>query len=125
MEATITPDKQVKNRGKATQWQSGQSGNPKGRPPKNISLTSELKEQLNQVCPHDPQRRTWLQYLVARWLGQAAENATYFRELIERLEGKVTQTIESEGGLATVNINVNSNDTKTNIESVISQLSSN
>lgn len=79
-------------------WIKGQSGNPNGRPKKMISLTSEMKAQLNEVCPYDAKGRTWLQYLVDRWLTQSVENATYFRELIERLEGKITQPIGGEGG---------------------------
>jgi len=71
--------------------------NPNGRPKKVISLTSEMKAQLAEPCPYDP-TKTWLQYLVLRWLGQAVDNATYFKELIERLEGKVVQPMGGEGG---------------------------
>lgn len=93
------PDKQEKNnRIKKHQWLKGQSGNPNGRPKKVISLTSEMKAQLTEVCPYDPKGRTWLQYLVDRWLAQASDNATYFREVIERLEGKVTQPIGGKNG---------------------------
>jgi len=83
----------VKHGGK--QWVKGQSGNPNGRPKKMISLTSEMKAQLTEPCPYDP-TKTWLQYLVTRWLGQAIDNAPYFRELIERLEGKVVQPVQAE-----------------------------
>lgn len=92
-------DKQQKNKHlKEYEWPKGKSGNPNGRPKKVISLTSEMKEQLTEVCPYDAKGRTWLQYLVDRWLAQASENATYFRELIERLEGKVVQPIGGEAG---------------------------
>jgi hypothetical protein len=90
-----TLDKQVKNKGKPHRWVKGQSGNPDGRPKKTISLTSEMKAQLTELCPYDP-TKTWLQYLVTRWLGQAVDNAPYFRELIERLEGKVVQPVQAE-----------------------------
>ena len=33
---------------KDTRWKPGQSGNPKGRPPKNLSITSLVKERLEQ-----------------------------------------------------------------------------
>lgn len=91
-----SPDKQPKNRNLNTgRWEPGQSGNPKGRPRKVISLTSKVKEKLDGKCPYDPSK-TWLDYLADQWLNQAAENPTYFKELIERLEGKITQPITAE-----------------------------
>jgi len=89
-------EKHGKNKGGNPNWVKGVSGNPNGRPKKIASLTSEMKEQLAKVCPYDQQGRTWLQYLVERWLAHSIQNAGYFRELIERLEGKVTQPIEAE-----------------------------
>jgi len=71
--------------------------NKNGRPRKELSLTNCAREKLREKCPYAP-NQTWLEYLVERWLGQAAENATYFNQLIERLEGKVTQPIGGEGG---------------------------
>ena len=80
------------------QWVKGQSGNPNGRPKKVISLTSELKAQLGEVCPTDDKGRTWLQVLVECWLKEARDNPAYFKELVERVEGKVTQPIGGENG---------------------------
>lgn len=102
MEELEIIDKQRRNRERSLAnlhpIKKGQSGNPKGRPKKVISLTSEMKTQLEEVCPYDPKGRTWLQYLVDRWLARASDNATYFKELIERLEGKVVQPIGGEDG---------------------------
>ncbi len=86
-------DKHQKNKRGNPNWKPGQSGNLRGRPKKIVSLTSEMKAQLDQVCPYDAKGRTWLKYIVERWLSLSAENATYFRELIERIEGKITQPI--------------------------------
>ena len=108
-------DKQTENnkhklRGKP--WKKGESGNPNGRPPKMISLTSEMKGQLTQPCPYAP-GKTWLQYLVERWLAHSLDNVTYFRELIERLEGKVLQPIGGENGEPIkYEISVKDNETK-------------
>ena len=88
---TNEPVKQVKNSG---QWKPGQSGNPKGRPPKELCLTSLAREELAKPCPFAP-NKTWAEYLVERWLGQCVAHSGYFRELIERLEGKVIQPIEA------------------------------
>lgn len=77
------------------QWKPGESGNPKGRPPKAISLTSKVKEMLESSCPYD-KSKTWLEYLADQWLNKAADNPAYFKELIERLEGKITQPFKGE-----------------------------
>lgn len=86
---------------KRKKFQKGQpSANPKGRPCNELSLTNIAREKLQEPCPYDPEGRTWAKYLVDRWFGQCGENVTYFRELIDRLEGKVTQPIGGEGGQA-------------------------
>jgi hypothetical protein len=77
------------------QWRPGQSGNPEGRP-KGIRYISEIaRAKLEEQCPYAPDK-TWAEYLVDRWLGQAVENAAYFKELMDRLEGKVVQLIEGQ-----------------------------
>jgi hypothetical protein len=76
-------------------FKKGEISNPRGRPPNELSLTNLTRETLDQVCPYDTKGRTWKEYLVDRWLALSAENPSYFRELVERLEGKVTQPIEA------------------------------
>ena len=66
--------------------------NKNGRPRKELSLTNCAREKLGQPCPYAP-GKTWLEYLVERWLGQAAESPQYFNQLIDRLEGKVVQPV--------------------------------
>jgi hypothetical protein len=75
----------------------GETRNPHGRPVNRLCLTHLARQKLSESCPYAP-GKTWDEYLVDRWLGQAAENATYFKELIERLEGKVLQPIGGEHG---------------------------
>ena len=94
--ATKLLDKQPKNKNlRRGRWKPGESGNPLGRPKKIVSLTSAIKEKLGKPCPYAP-NQTWLEYIVDRWLTQATLNPTYFKELIERLEGKVVQPIDAE-----------------------------
>lgn len=45
-------------------WKKGVSGNPKGRPAKELSLTSLLKSEIERVCPADKQGRSWLELIV-------------------------------------------------------------
>ena len=75
----------------------GETHNPKGRPTNRLCLTSIAREKLGQPCPH-VKGKTWAEYLVDQWLEKAVNNTVYFCELIERLEGKVTQPIGGEDG---------------------------
>ena len=79
-------------------FQNGNKANPKGRPPKDVSLTSLLKVEIEKVPPGEKQGRTWRQLLVLAWLSGAMKNAVLMKELLDRLEGKVTQPIGGEGG---------------------------
>jgi hypothetical protein len=76
-------------------WKPGQSGNPKGRPRNTKYITELAREKLSQPCPYAP-GKNWAEYLVERWFGQAVESAGYFKELMDRLEGKVTQPISGD-----------------------------
>ena len=79
---------------------TGKSGNNNGRPLKDISLTSLLKEQIDQVPPGEKQGRTWRQLLVLAWLTGAMKNPVLLKELLDRMEGKMPQPISGEGGKA-------------------------
>ena len=98
-------------------FKKGQVANPKGRPPKELSLTNIAWEELDKVCPYDPEGRTWGQYLVARWLASSLENIGYFKELIERLEGRVLQPVQANID-RTLNIFVIDEETKDLVERV-------
>lgn len=98
-------DKQVKNTGKAHRWKKGESGNPKGRPRKEVSLTSLLKKYLDDVpdiqVGGKTNTKSWMELIVQAWLvGAYKGNAQLMRELLDRVEGKVPQPIAgAEGGV--------------------------
>jgi len=77
---------------------NGKSGNPNGKPRKDLTLTSLLKEQIDTVPPGEKQGRTWRQLLVLAWLTGAMKNPVLMKELLDRLEGKVPQSISGENG---------------------------
>ena len=84
----------------------------KGRPRNELSLTNLVREKLDEICPYDSQGRTWREYLVDRWLAHSIDNFPYFRELTERLEGKVLQPIGGENG-EPIKYELNVKDTET------------
>jgi hypothetical protein len=76
-------------------WKKGISGNPRGRPTKQDSLTTLLCELSGTICPADPKQRTWEELLALNTLQLALKgNATALREVWERLAGKVPQAAE-------------------------------
>lgn len=102
------PDKQGNNNeiGKGrppihTRWKKGQSGNPRGRPRKDVCITSLIKEMLDKPADYiapgaTPDDKTWCQMIAkAILLGAAKGNPAMIKELLDRLEGKVSQPIES------------------------------
>lgn len=104
-----TTDKTRYNRGKNPNslknlkpFRKGNCANPTGRPPKDVSLTSLLKKYIDEI----PERvkgkvntKTWRELLVEAWLiGAYKGNTVFFKELLERLDGKVPQSLTGEGG---------------------------
>ena len=94
------PDKQLVSKGR---WKPGQSGNPKGRPPKAISITSLVKEILDEVPEEvkpgvkNTEGKTWAELVAVTLVRGAVEgNSAHLKELLERMEGKVTQPIRAE-----------------------------
>ena len=72
--------------------------NEKGRPKKDVSLTSLLKVEIEKIPPEEKQGKTWRQILVLAWLRGAMTNSTLLSLLLERLEGKVVQPVAGEDG---------------------------
>jgi hypothetical protein len=73
-----------------TRWKPGESGNPKGRPPKKNSLSEDLDEILQEVCLTDPEKRKYRRLFIHSRLRQALKgDAMAAREIWERHEGKV------------------------------------
>ena len=64
---------------------------------KQFSLTACVREKLLEPCPHDPSM-TWREYLAYQWLENAVDNPTFFKELMERLEGRTVQAIAGPDG---------------------------
>ena len=81
------------------QWKKGVSGNPRGRPKKQDSLTSLLKAEIKKICPADRQKRTWEELMVLATLQLAMKgNAAALKEIWERLDGKISQSGKLEFG---------------------------
>ena len=85
-------------RKKGKGWTRGKSGNPRG-----YSLTGLARDLLNKVpavtIDKKPNTKTWMELIVQAWLvGAYKGNATYFKELMERLEGKVAQPLTGGEG---------------------------
>ncbi|GAA3758461.1 DUF5681 domain-containing protein [Terriglobus aquaticus] len=102
-------------------FQPGQSGNPSGRP-KKAPITDYLREQLDRAIPAGmldklrPEERSFLGelfgtsptfgHMVAfKTIQQACKGDVFaLRELLDRVEGKVTRTVEHAGevGIRTI-----------------------
>lgn len=101
---TVTP----KGRGRAPkgvrppqlikyQWRRGESGNPKGRPPKARCFRTLLKGLLDSVGAIDEEgnKKTREQLLAeAVLLGAMSGNKTALKEVVDRIYGAVKQEID-------------------------------
>mgnify|MGYP001571892995 CR=1 FL=1 len=84
-------------------WKKGQSGNPVGRPRKDLTLTSLIKKYLEEVPQIEiggkVNTRTWRELVAQAWLvGAYKGNSLLFKELLERLDGKTPQPLTGVGG---------------------------
>lgn len=76
-------------------WKKGQSGNPNGRPRKEICLTSLIKEELEQVMQTDDGPRTKAQILAKNIVSKAAKGHNVaMKEVLDRIDGKVADKLE-------------------------------
>ena len=103
------PEKQPQNRNlNKGRWGKGQSGNPKGRPKKEHTLTSLLKDELKKAPKLTDKggkknTKTWEQ-LLAEALPAAAYKALLkgdmrpYTLILERVEGKVPQPLTGKEG---------------------------
>ena len=92
---TSTTEKQRRNTGNLRPWKPGESGNPKGRPPKSESLTSLLRAELEKVNPDDAEGRTWRELLILATVRLAVQgNKTALTEVWNRSDGKVAKEVE-------------------------------
>lgn len=71
-------------------FQPGRSGNPGGKPKGSVSLTTIIRNVLAEIDPES--RRTKAETLIETAYQQAKSgNAPYFRELINRNDGILTE----------------------------------
>ena len=85
---------------------TGKSGNLRGAPRRDVSLTSLLKQEIEKIPPGEKHNRNWRQLLVLAWLTGAMKNPVLFKELLDRLEGKVVQPVGGAAGGEPVKVEI-------------------
>lgn len=96
------PDKQETNRDEKGRFVPGQSGNPKGRPHKESTLSYWLVKYLEEK--EKGRDKTRMQELAEKIAVEAFKgDKTLMKEIFDRVEGKPTQRLEHK---ADVNLNV-------------------
>jgi len=81
----------------STKYKPGQSGNPKGRPKKEVCITSWLKEYAAKLIsdPIDPKTLTYAQAAAySLWKAAAKGNLPEYTFIVERCEGKLVQGVD-------------------------------
>lgn len=74
----------------------GQSGNPKGRISKTISLTELLRVFISNANPKDEKKRSYRDCMIEQLAAKAATGDLWAtREILDRTEGKAPQRIEN------------------------------
>ena len=79
-------------------FRKGQSGNPDGRPPKNVSITSLIKEKLDSIDPKTG--KTHAELITDKIFAIAMSgNLSAAQEILIRTDGKVIEKHELSGVL--------------------------
>lgn len=78
----------------STQFKPGQSGNPHGRPRKRI-ITDEAIDYLSQPHPKH-EGKTRARVIAERMVDRAEDEDEAREKLLDRVEGKPTQSVEAE-----------------------------
>jgi hypothetical protein len=79
-------------------WKPGQSGNPRGRPKDEFSVTAELRKILRQ--PAGPEKMAMVAHFARRLIELACEgNPTAIREVLARIDPLPQGAVESSGQL--------------------------
>ena len=79
----------------------GSSGNPSGKPPGTRSLTAILRRLLDsRLDPNDPDNlRTNGEEMIHAAIHHAhCGNSSFFKEILERMDGKIPERIEAKIG---------------------------
>jgi hypothetical protein len=73
-------------------FKKGQSGNPKGRPPKGHAITDLLNKYLCETAPGDKVERK--QKLIEAMFKHAVEgDTTAMKYIVDRIDGKIPDTV--------------------------------
>lgn len=88
----------IKEASKSTQWVKGQSGNPAGRPPLGSALSDILRDKLELRDKHGKVNKEVIvdQFIEALKDPTMRAYAPLFKELLDRIEGKVPDTHKLE-----------------------------
>lgn len=79
-------------------WKSGQSGNPKGCPPKAVRLSAILEAHLETISPEDVKKRPWKQLFIEAVVKAAMKGSgTAIKEIFDRIDGKVPLPLHHGG----------------------------
>ena len=91
--------KEQKKRVIGKPFEKGQSGNPAGRPPGSISITTEIKKKLQEIP--DGQKKTYLELLINRILklGVVDGNEQMIKAIWNYIDGLPNQKLNLEGNL--------------------------
>ncbi len=86
-------------------FKKGQSGNPKGRPPGSVSITTEIKKKLGEIP--DGQKKTYLELLINRILklGVVDGNEQMIKAIWGYVDGMPKQPIEADVNIVTQEAN--------------------
>jgi uncharacterized protein YpuA (DUF1002 family) len=100
-----TGKKQEKRGDIETRFKKGQSGNPKGRPPGSISITTEIKKRLQEMP--DGQKKTYLELLINRILklGVVDGNEQMIKVIWNYVDGMPNQLLEADINVVTAEAN--------------------
>lgn len=78
-------------------WAKGESGNPEGRPKKQYSITSFLRE-IGEEVVDDETKETRAQRLARKlWVLAEDGDRAFAQYLVDRLDGRPKERIEQEG----------------------------